>query len=304
MEKRNSQLTHRCSQWSKQEACFAHATRVVVFKSMRGGRAIISPPAKRHLNGVSLACLWWPNTECWLGSFVFFRGSEPVLLRNPIFLWFFRGGSRPPVPPSLDPRMLRVKYLFPCDFFLLHFLLLHNLLSLSGGLFWNVGLCRVGHHLSCTHFYFLLLWKKFQQLSVEPWYVFCLIWFFTSHQLSFSYKGTGRVFLGWTSTKLGLCSCSRTQRSDASEDRTHGPSVSSQALYHWALALPTLYEVLWYCIMVKRSKIRTLFSFVFSYKMLVFRAGIHKLLARTAIREKPDQTASKEAVWSGSALFV
>ena len=30
----------------------------------------------------------------------------------------------------------------------------------------------------------------------------CLIWFFTSHQQSFSYKGT--VFLGWTSTKLGL----------------------------------------------------------------------------------------------------
>ena len=27
----------------------------------------------------------------------FFRGSGPVLLRNPIFLWFFRGGSGPPV---------------------------------------------------------------------------------------------------------------------------------------------------------------------------------------------------------------
>ena len=30
---------------------------------------------------------------------------------------------------------------------------------------------------------------------------FCLIWFFTSTQQSFSYAG--RVFLGWTSTKLG-----------------------------------------------------------------------------------------------------
>ena len=28
-----------------------------------------------------------------------FRGSGPVLLRNPIFLWFFRGGSEPPAPP-------------------------------------------------------------------------------------------------------------------------------------------------------------------------------------------------------------
>ena len=28
------------------------------------------------------------------------------------------------------------------------------------------------------------------------------------------------------------------QRSDAGEARTHGPSVLSQALYHWATALP------------------------------------------------------------------
>ena len=34
------------------------------------------------------------------------------------------------------------------------------------------------------------------------------------------------------------------------------------------------------------------------------RAGIHKMLVRIANREDPDQTASSEAVWSGSALFV
>ena len=33
-------------------------------------------------------------------------------------------------------------------------------------------------------------------------------------------------------------SCSRKQHSDACEAPTHGPSVSSQALYHWATALP------------------------------------------------------------------
>ena len=33
-------------------------------------QAIIGPPAKRHLNGFSLACRWWTNIECWLGSFV------------------------------------------------------------------------------------------------------------------------------------------------------------------------------------------------------------------------------------------
>ena len=48
-----------------------------------------------------------------------------------------------------------------------------------------------------------------------------------------------RVFLGWTSTKLGwMCLAQGPQRSDAGEARTRGPSVSSQALYHWATALP------------------------------------------------------------------
>ena len=38
--------------------------------------------------------------------------------------------------------------------------------------------------------------------------------------------------------------------------------------------------------------------------MLVIKAGIHKMHVRIANREDPDQTASSEAVWSGSALFV
>ena len=59
--------------------------------------ANIGPPAKRHLNGVSLACWWWPNIESWFSSLVIFRGSGPVLLWNPIFLWFFRGGGPDPL---------------------------------------------------------------------------------------------------------------------------------------------------------------------------------------------------------------
>ena len=76
---------------------------------VRGGRrAFIGPPAKRHLNGVSLACQWGPNIEYWLGSFVIFRRSGPVLLRNPICLWLFRGDWGPDSlpPPPLDPRMV------------------------------------------------------------------------------------------------------------------------------------------------------------------------------------------------------
>ena len=35
-----------------------------------------------------------------------------------------------------------------------------------------------------------------------------------------------------------MCLTQGPQRSDTGEARTHGPSVSSQALYNWATALP------------------------------------------------------------------
>ena len=54
----------------------------------------------------------------------------------------------------------------------------------------------------------------------------------------------------------------------------------------------------------KCSKISDTFLFLFSNEMLVSRIGIHKMLVRIANREDPDQTASEEAVLSGSALLV
>ena len=52
-------------------------------------RAIISPPAKRHLNGVSLAGRWWPNTECWLVSFVVLQEIQTNIAKIPyIFVNF------------------------------------------------------------------------------------------------------------------------------------------------------------------------------------------------------------------------
>ena len=54
----------------------------------------------------------------------------------------------------------------------------------------------------------------------------------------------------------------------------------------------------------KCSKISNTFLFLFSNKMLVIRAGIYNVLVRKANREDPDQTASSEAVWSASTLFV
>ena len=53
-----------------------------------------------------------------------------------------------------------------------------------------------------------------------------------------------------------------------------------------------------FCISVtysKCSKILCSFIFLFSNKMLIFRAGIHKTLVRRANREDPYQTASLEA---------
>ena len=51
-------------------------------------------------------------------------------------------------------------------------------------------------------------------------------------------------------------------------------------------------------------KFRTLFSFCFSIKFLLIRAGIHKMLVQRANREDPYQIASSEAVRSGSVLFL
>ena len=40
-----------------------------------------------------------------------------------------------------------------------------------------------------------------------------------------------------------MCLAQGPQRSDAGEARTSGPSVSSQALYHWATALPATVSI-------------------------------------------------------------
>ena len=65
------------------------------------------------------------------------------------------------------------------------------------------------------------------------------VWFDSLRPINNLSVKQGRVFLGWTSTKLGqMCLAQGPQRSDACEARTCGPSVSSQALYHWATVLP------------------------------------------------------------------
>ena len=74
----------------------------IFFFFFKGERIQISLKAGHHrpasetpFNGVSLACRWWPNVECWLGCSENFRGFVLVLLRGP----------DPLSPPPLDPRM-------------------------------------------------------------------------------------------------------------------------------------------------------------------------------------------------------
>ena len=72
--------------------------------------AIIGPPAKRHLNGVSLAGRLWPDTECLLVSFVVLQEIRTNDAKKPSIIVIFQGGGvwTPCLP--LDPRMFRVYF--------------------------------------------------------------------------------------------------------------------------------------------------------------------------------------------------
>ena len=72
--------------------------RVLFLVDERISAAIIGPPAKRHLNGVFLACRWWPNNECWLGSFAIFQGIQTCIAIKPYIFVIFQGVARTPCP--------------------------------------------------------------------------------------------------------------------------------------------------------------------------------------------------------------
>ena len=79
--------------------------------------AIISLPAKCHLNGVSLAGWWFktlfkwpygvslegwwlPNIECWLCRLVIFQGIGTSIAKKPYIFFYFSKGVPTPCPPS------------------------------------------------------------------------------------------------------------------------------------------------------------------------------------------------------------
>ena len=63
--------------------------------------SISGPYFKWRFAGVPMMAQHW----IWLGSFVIFRGSRPVLLRSPIFFYFSRGRGPDPLSTRLDPHM-------------------------------------------------------------------------------------------------------------------------------------------------------------------------------------------------------
>ena len=66
-------------------------------------RTIIGPPAKRHLNGVSLACRSWSNIVCWLGNFLIFQGIRTSIPNETyicVCVFFFQESPDLLPPPS------------------------------------------------------------------------------------------------------------------------------------------------------------------------------------------------------------
>ena len=94
----------------------------------------------------------------------------------------------------------------------------------------------IEHEHSCTIHYI----RVNDLLFCLPGFCCLFVWFDSLRPINNLSVKRGRVFLGWTSTKLRQkCLAQGPQRNDAGEARTRGPSVSSEGLYHWATALPS-----------------------------------------------------------------
>ena len=79
----------------------------------RSKLVIIGVPAKRH-------CRCWSYIKSWFGSFVIFQESEPILLKNFIFVICQGGGGggRDPYPPSGSAHGETISLIFGRNFHL------------------------------------------------------------------------------------------------------------------------------------------------------------------------------------------
>ena len=93
-------------------------------------------------------------------------------------------------------------------------------------------------------------------LILRLWLIlFCLIWLFTSHQQSFSYKGTGLPGLNQNYARINVLA----QGHNTVTPVRLKPSVLSQALYYWATALP---RVCGWCLLNSLKFLVSLTSYV------------------------------------------
>ena len=125
--------------------------------------------------------------------------------------------------------------------------------------------------------------------GLVPMVCVCLIWIFTSHQQYFSYQVT--VFLGWTSTKLGLM-CLAQGHNAVTPMRLEPTALRSQVKHFTTEPLRSLYGKY---IPGKYSSLGRTWSF-FALTMLHPDIFLFK-------QSRSRSAGFREAIWSGSTLF-
>ena len=100
-----------CHRTSNSDRFFCVFFFLFVYEGREDPNATLSRPSSAlQRNTIWMELRWCadvgPTWNAGLVALWFFRGSRPVLLRNPIFLWFFRGVGTICPPPPLDPRMV------------------------------------------------------------------------------------------------------------------------------------------------------------------------------------------------------
>ena len=64
------------------------------------------PSSDCQRNAILLVGRWWPNIECWPGSFVIFQRIQTSIAKKPYIFLIFQGGGGPePLSPPLDWRL-------------------------------------------------------------------------------------------------------------------------------------------------------------------------------------------------------
>ena len=80
---------------------------------MMRGKGIKIPQSADHHRPASVTCRCWPYIECWLGTFVIFKGIRASIAKNPYIFVIFQGGGGGLKKPkkkhvSIGPRLTKL----------------------------------------------------------------------------------------------------------------------------------------------------------------------------------------------------